>query len=301
MDTRFLQYILVLAETGNMTKAAKKLYISQPTLSQFLARHETEIGTALFERKNGKYSLTPAGELYADYARLVLSLTEKLEKDIRKLCTTAPIVIATATSSALNRLVQILPIFCKAYPQVELTVMDHHTLQSVDAAIAKGEVDLAFAALPSPGVFPENAIELRREEVRLIVPAGHPAAQQVLREGVQRVTRADFDRFFAEIPMILQLPGTCIRYLIDAFLGSGHAYATVCHTKDARSICDMVANEIGIGFVPVEYLPQGDRIASFPLEPRMYRIHSILLRKDLERSEPVQLLIDLAQKHWAAP
>ena len=46
MDKRYLEYILALAETGNMTKAARKLYVSQPTLSQFLSKQESEIGRA---------------------------------------------------------------------------------------------------------------------------------------------------------------------------------------------------------------------------------------------------------------
>lgn len=51
MDTRHMKYILTLAETGNMTRAAEKLYISQPTLSLFLSKYEKELGIELFERK----------------------------------------------------------------------------------------------------------------------------------------------------------------------------------------------------------------------------------------------------------
>ena len=61
MDTRYLEYILVLAETGNMTRAASKLFISQPTLSQFLAKQEQEIGTPLFLRTGGVYTPHPCG------------------------------------------------------------------------------------------------------------------------------------------------------------------------------------------------------------------------------------------------
>ena len=77
MDIRYLKYILALAETGNMTRAAKSLYVSQPTLSQFLTKQETELGSPLFQRSNGTYTLTSAGILYAEYARKVLSLTSK--------------------------------------------------------------------------------------------------------------------------------------------------------------------------------------------------------------------------------
>ena len=61
MDTRYLEYILTLAETGNMTRAASKLYISQPTLSQFLSKQEQELGTPLFLRIGGTYTSRPWG------------------------------------------------------------------------------------------------------------------------------------------------------------------------------------------------------------------------------------------------
>lgn len=297
MDTRFLEYILVLAETGNMTKAAKKLYVSQPTLSQFLARHEAEIGVPLFERKNGKYSLTPAGELYADYARLVLSLTDKLEKDIHRLCTATHILVGTSTSSAIRAMVRILPDFCKAYPQVELTMIEHRTLRASDAAIRNGEVDIALSAVPSLEPYEGYSVGLWREEVRLVVPCGHPFAQSAPRQGRQSVTRAEFDQYFKETPLIQQLPGSCIRYLVDAFL-DGRPHITVCNTNNAQSVCDMVGDNMGIGFVPEGYAAGAPGVAAFSLEPKLYRTHALLYRRDLELSPPYQLLIELTQKYY---
>ncbi len=296
MDTRFLEYILVLAETGNMTKAAKKLYVSQPTLSQFLAKHETEIGTPLFERKNGKYSLTPAGELYADYARLVLSLTDKLEKDIHRLGTATHIVVGTSTSSAIWALVHILPDFCKAYPQVELTMTEHRTLRASEAALQNGEVDIVLAAVPSLEPYQGHSIGLWSEEVQLVAPRGHPYALRG-RQEAPGVTREEFNRYFQSTPLIQQLPGSCIRCLVDAFLDS-QPHVTVCNTNNAQSVCDMVSDNMGVGFVPAGYAEGASRLAAFSLEPKLYRIHALLYRKDLELSPPYQFLIDLTRKYY---
>ena len=108
MDNRYLQYILVLAETGNMTRAAEKLFVSQPTLSQFLTRQEQEIGMPLFQRNNGIFTLTPAGNLYAEYAKTVLQLTDKLECDLQNLSNTSRIYIGTSSSKAVQMLSSIL-------------------------------------------------------------------------------------------------------------------------------------------------------------------------------------------------
>lgn len=60
MNLRYLEYFIVLAETGNMTRAAQKLYISQSNLSQYLSHEEKRIGKKLFQRVNGRYVPTPA-------------------------------------------------------------------------------------------------------------------------------------------------------------------------------------------------------------------------------------------------
>lgn len=296
MDTRFLQYILTLAETGNMTQAAKKLYVSQPTLSQFLAKQEAELGTALFERKNGKYCLTRAGQLYADYARLVISLTDKLQRDIAKLCTLHQIVVGTSTVSALRIIAQIYPDFCKAYPQLELTIVDHH-LRSVDLAINRGEVDIALVAVPSLDKYEGHSIELQREEILLIVPPQHPYLQT--EAGAQRmpISRKDFDTYFQDTPLVMQLQGSCIRYLVDAFF-DGHPRAAVCSTNSAQHICEMVCDNIGAGFVPAGYAADFPQLAAFSLAPKMYRTHAILYGKDKELEPPLQFLAELIQQHY---
>ena len=58
---------LTIAEMKSITKAAQKLYMSQPSLSQYLSKLENEIGLRLFERKNNKMELTCAGKKYLDY------------------------------------------------------------------------------------------------------------------------------------------------------------------------------------------------------------------------------------------
>ena len=85
MDTRYLTYILTIAEERNMTRAAKKLYVSQSSLSQYLTRLEQELGTPLFLRTRGELVLTPAGELYAQAAKKVLGIKKQLCKDIAEL------------------------------------------------------------------------------------------------------------------------------------------------------------------------------------------------------------------------
>ena len=303
MDKRYLEYILALAETGNMTRAAKKLYISQPTLSQFLSKQESEIGSPLFRRTNGTYVLTPVGELYAEYARKVLSLTDILEKDIRRISNTSRIKIGTSASRAVQMLTFILVDFCKYYPQVELT-LSNGNLQLMNEAITGGEMDVAFVTVPSLAPWKGQSIELKKEEVVFAAPSSHPCCRHLDSDKPHSLDVSRLVEHFGSSPLILQLKGSCIRCLIDDFFeGQNFTPIVACNTSNAHSICDMIASRIGSGFIPADYTVGSSRITCFSLEPKMYRTHAILYRKDLILGAPHRRLFELAEKyakeHWA--
>lgn len=296
MDTRFLEYILVLAETGNMTKAAKRLYISQPALSQFLAKQEAEFGHILLHRVNGKFCLTPAGELYADYARKILSMTDSLKQELQKITVAPHIILGTGTATANSILMQILPGFYKSYPETELTLTGGNW-RSLSSAILAGDADLAFVAVPSLEPYKDHCIKLQEEEIVLAVPCNHPYCQRALSWNKHTLTYTEFKQNFNDMPIILQPSGSCIRYQVESFLGNDHAFTIACNTINAGDICNMVASNIGIGFIPSSYIPDSPKVVCYSLEPRLYRIHSILYRLDLELSAPFQLLIKLVREN----
>lgn len=78
MKYNILHYIITVSEEENFTKAAKKLYITQPSLSQIIKNEEDRLGVLLFER-NRPITLTPAGHEYVLWARQVLALNKKME------------------------------------------------------------------------------------------------------------------------------------------------------------------------------------------------------------------------------
>lgn len=77
MNLKEQTYVCVLAECGNITKAADRLYISQPALSIYINNLEKSLGTKLFERAGKRFVLTPAGELYVEKARKMLELKKE--------------------------------------------------------------------------------------------------------------------------------------------------------------------------------------------------------------------------------
>lgn len=297
MDIRHLNYILALAESGNITRAAGKLYISQPTLSQFLAKTEQELGLPLFQRNKGVYSLTAAGHLYADYAKKILALTDTLENDLKRFSNTSRISLGTSASRALQMLTTILAEFRKYYPNIELILSDNN-LSAMRTAITNGEIDLAFITTPSLESFKKHSIELMKEEVVFAAPSLHPYCQRISANKILKLNSQQILEQFGQNPFILQHKGSCIRYLIDGFFEKENFNPTIaCTTSHVQSICEMIASNIGVAFIPSGYAIASPKIMYFCLEPPMYRIHSIVYRKDLILDAPHRFLLELAETY----
>ncbi|WP_248000641.1 LysR family transcriptional regulator [Photorhabdus hindustanensis] len=81
MELRHLRYFIAVAEELNFTKAAKKLHTAQPSLSQQIKDLEDYIGSTLLERNKRRVSLTKAGEVFFQQARLILDNAEKAKKN----------------------------------------------------------------------------------------------------------------------------------------------------------------------------------------------------------------------------
>ena len=87
MDFKQLAYIIKVAECRNITKAAKELFISQPSLSQFITKAEEELGVRLFDRSMNPLSLTYAGTKYIEAARKIIMVNENIKKELQRTVT----------------------------------------------------------------------------------------------------------------------------------------------------------------------------------------------------------------------
>ena len=83
MLTDRLNYVLAIAEERNITAAAHKLYVSQPTLTVYLNRLESELGVKLFDRSRTPITLTPAGVYYIEEMKKIEESEQKMRSSIR--------------------------------------------------------------------------------------------------------------------------------------------------------------------------------------------------------------------------
>ena len=133
-----------VAQSGSFSKAAKKLFLTQPTISAHIASLEKELDTRVFVRNTKEVDLSPEGQKLYTYARQILDLTEKIKEEFGRHEEEAKCVtIAASTIPAQYLLPDILTRFNEKHPGEQLRILESDSAQ-VAEQVAEGSVDIGF-------------------------------------------------------------------------------------------------------------------------------------------------------------
>lgn len=178
MNIRDLHYIIAVAQEENFTKAAEKVFVSQPTITMQIDKLEVELGVKIFERSRNKFLITPAGEEIIAKAEIVLREIGDITK------------IATRYSNPLEGNLKIgafptlAPYFFpkisndlhKKFPKLDIFLVEEKT-ETLMEKLNNGELDLAFMAAPIIDDSLES-ISIFEEEFYLATPKDHKLAKK---------------------------------------------------------------------------------------------------------------------------
>ncbi len=145
MNIRQAQYLIAVYEEGSISGAAKRLYITQPALSQTIQMVEKDIGARIFCRGTSPISLTPAGEKYIAAAHKLIALESGLYREIEEIRqeTSGRLRVGISTLRSMSILPRVLPVFLQQYPSVELEIVESGS-SSMDHLVLGGKVDMAL-------------------------------------------------------------------------------------------------------------------------------------------------------------
>lgn len=149
MDLRQMQYFLCLAETGNVTRAARQLNIVQPALSMQIAKLETEFGQKLFERTPHGVTTTLAGETLVRLVSPILRDVELAKQEMARLDgrVSGRVSVGLITSVGQATLASSSATVAALYPDVELSACEGYTDTLIDW-VTSGQLDLAIINVP---------------------------------------------------------------------------------------------------------------------------------------------------------
>ena len=142
MELRTLRYFLAVAQEGNITNAAKRLHVTQPTLSRQLADLEKELGRELYTRNHGGIELTAHGAMLYTYAESIIDLAEKAEADISLPAKTVSgsVHVAAGETKAMRYLVAAMARVREEYPGIDFQMYSGTTADLMDGLV-RGQYD----------------------------------------------------------------------------------------------------------------------------------------------------------------
>lgn len=296
MDTKYLTYILAIARKKNMTKAAEELFVSQSSLSQYLSKLESELGTPLFFRSKGSLSLTPAGQLYVTAAKEVLHIKDHLYRSIQNIDNRGHITIGVTSQFALTMLTEIIPPFKDRFPDVTLEISETN-VPTLTKMLLEENIDCSIMALNEILPFSANQVDiLRREEVYLAIPKTHPYYSI---NQHQPITISDLAEHFSEDNILLSKKGSTLRVLTDQIIESAQIMlSTVCETNSIIASRSMVAMGIGVALISESCATDREHIAYYSMEPPLYRLNAFVRRKNWVMNQPEHDLRERILKYF---
>lgn len=245
MELRHLRYFLAVAEELNFTRAAARLGIGQPPLSQQIRDLERELGTALFRRTPRGAELTGAGLAFLPEARLVLGGAERARALAQRAGRgeSGQLRIGFTGSAAFNPLVSTtIRNFRRVYPGVQLSLTEMNTTGLLDM-LSQQTLDVGFMR-PGPSAPTDlDLLSLADEAMKIVLPASHRLA------GRRRLPLAAL----AGEPFVLFPRGVGLSLydeIVEACRRAGFELALSQVVPQISSVVNLVAAEFGVSVVP---------------------------------------------------
>ncbi len=243
MELRHLQYFVAVAEERHFGRAAERLHIAQPALSQQIKRFETLIGAPLIERTTRQVLLTPEGEALLPEARLTLSHAERAAQSVQQSLhgEIGTLRIGFVSSAALSIIPRLTASIVELSPRVVVELAEMTTDVQLDNLRA-GDLDIAIVREvdQADGLVIQ---ELVREPLWLAVHESHRLAG---RRAVAIEELADEE--------FVMFPRTVVPRLYDHLTGlcwsAGFRMQVVQHAVQYATLIGLVAANIGISVVP---------------------------------------------------
>lgn len=241
MDIQNIRAFLMVAETRSFSRAAEKLFITQPAISKRISTLEYSLDCQLFDRLGKNIQLTQAGEALIPSYQRILAEIEESKRIISTLRTqvSGHLKFGTSHHIGLHRLPPILKQYTNQYPQVELDIRFMDSEQAA-ALILKGDIELALITLPDDIENQLSTIPIWTDTMYCMVAKDHVLAKQ------KDVTIKQL----SEHGVLLQAQSTHTRDIIDQALKLNTNIKVIMESNYLETIKAMIQNGLGWGVLP---------------------------------------------------
>ncbi|MEM5422353.1 MULTISPECIES: LysR family transcriptional regulator [Paraburkholderia] len=250
MELRHLRHFVAVAETQHFGRAAARLGMAQPPLSQSIMRLEEQLGIKLLERTPRGVTLTPAGSALLAEAKPLIAQAELAERRVRQAADElASLSVAFVPMCALRIMPLAIQGLRKQWPGVDVRLIERGSALTV-ASVKNGSIDLGVVVTSAADVSGLESVVIERLRVVAAVPAKWPVATQ------RSIRIADLARY----PLIM-FPQQMSQPLFAAFEAArreeGLSPRVTQQARHPYTMLNLVAHELGVGLMldSARYLP----------------------------------------------
>ncbi len=303
MNTKEFEYIVEIANQESISRAAARLYLSQPTLTKFLKKIEEEFGTVLFERVGKKMIPTAAGRKCVDHAKRILEINAQMNRDIQSIkdMDHGCVRIGTSASRGEFFINRILPEMIARYPNVSFTLVleaKGDLLEKLD----REELDILFVSNHSERPYLEYT-RIASEEMVLVVPEHHELLKKASpRQGFRYpfVSLEDWISYPFILANVRMTTGQYTRLLFQHYQRQPKV---VLEVHSLHMIYSAVGQNIGITIAPSMPLCQMEhqklRYLSFEDEQNVQWYFTAITKSRFSYSPMLKGLTEIVQQQYA--
>ncbi|MCI8659679.1 MAG: LysR family transcriptional regulator [Lachnospiraceae bacterium] len=267
MNIKHAQYMLTILQEGGITNAARKLYVSQPSLSQMVKQVENNLGAPIFNRSKDPLTLTYAGQRYMDAARQVLAIHENLKKEIEEINHEdhGKFRLGIPVQRGMQLLPCVLPVFFAKYPHVAIELTEYGSTET-EKLLLDGKVDIACMTT-IPRYEELQYILIENEELILLASKNTDLARRIPNGTPISILEAKNEHF------ISNKPGHSVRAIQDVLFAS--------HNISPKLLIESASIEIekkmAIACNAVMICPLGyiDKEGTIPSQAYMYPLKDV--------------------------
>ena len=242
MEQRHLRYFVAVAEELHFGRAAKRLHLSQPPLSQQIRGLEREIGVELFRRTQRRVELTPAGAAFLPHARRVLAGAEEAAMAARRAARgeSGCLTVGFIHAASYELLPGILRRFTRRAPGIEVRLQEMTGTEQIPALL-DGRIDIAFLRPPVANAAIRTRV-IVREPLVAALPRRHRLAGR-LAIGLRELSG---ERFVMYAPGRSPLHGQ----VLSACLTAGFTPDVVQQAMHIMTLIGLVRSGVGVALLP---------------------------------------------------
>ncbi|BEM59940.1 LysR family transcriptional regulator [Serratia marcescens] len=291
MDVRTLRYFVEVVRQQSFTRAAEKLFVTQPTISKMLRHLEEELECTLLIREGRKLRLTDSGQAVYQRGLTILDEFRQLEAELEDISSVKKGVLRLGIPPMVGRqIADLIRRFRQTYPGIELKISELGGL-SVEQAVMSGELDLAMTVLPFDSEQPLTFLPL----------LDHPMCVVATRTP-QWLNRTSINiAELADSPILIYNEDFALyKMLMKAFRLAGFEPQIAVRSGQWDFLASMVQAGVGIAMLPEPVCRWLDKenLVWLPLEPRMEWKIGLIWRQGSYLSHSAQAWIACCRDYW---